>query len=181
MIYPFVAYGWTEQPVQETILFKNATVWTLEGDGKLEGADVLVKAGKIASVGKGLADEGAKVVDATGKHITPGIIDEHSHIALSSVNEGSHAITAEVRMYDALNSEDVNLYRQLAGGVTAAQLLHGSANPVGGQSALIKFRWGASPEGLKIKGVDGYIKFAVGENVTQSNWGADYSLPLIQL
>ncbi|VXD10503.1 amidohydrolase family protein [Marinoscillum sp. 108] len=176
MIYPFVAYGWTEQPVQETILFKNATVWTLEGDGKLEGADVLVKAGKIASVGKGLAGEGAKVVDATGKHITPGIIDEHSHIALSSVNEGSHAITAEVRMYDALNSEDVNLYRQLAGGVTAAQLLHGSANPVGGQSALIKFRWGASPEGLKIKGADGYIKFALGENVKQSNWGADYSI-----
>lgn len=176
MIYPFVAYGWTEKPQQETILFQNATVWTLEGDGKLEGADVLVKNGKIAGVGKNLSSEGAKVVDATGKHITPGIIDEHSHIALSSVNEGSHAITAEVRMYDAVNSEDVNMYRQLAGGVTAAQLLHGSANPVGGQSALIKFRWGASPEDLKIKGADGYIKFALGENVKQSNWGEDYSI-----
>lgn len=175
LIYPFVAFGWNEKPVQETLLFKNATVWTLEGDGKIEGADVLVKAGKIVSVGKNLSGEGAKVVDATGKHITPGIIDEHSHIALSSVNEGSHAITAEVRMYDAVNSEDVNMYRQLAGGVTAAQLLHGSANPVGGQSALIKFRWGSSPMDLRIKGADGFIKFALGENVKQSNWGSGYS------
>jgi imidazolonepropionase-like amidohydrolase len=79
-------------------------------------------------------------------------------------------------MYDAVNSEDVNIYRQLAGGVTAAQLLHGSANPVGGQSALIKFRWGSSPEDLKIAGADGYIKFALGENVKQSNWGDDYSI-----
>ncbi|MAE87920.1 MAG: amidohydrolase [Flammeovirgaceae bacterium] len=176
MIYPFVAYGWVEKPTQETILFKNATVWTLEGDGKIEGADVLVKDGKIAQVGKDLSASGAKVVDATGKHVTPGIIDEHSHIALSSVNEGSHSITAEVRMYDALNSEDLDIYRHLAGGVTAAQLLHGSANPVGGQSALVKYRWGASPEGLKIKGADGYIKFALGENVKQSNWGNDYSI-----
>ena len=176
MIYPFVAYGWKEKPTQETILFKNATVWTLEGDGKIEGGDVLVKDGKIAQVGKDLSASGARVVDATGKHVTPGIIDEHSHIALSSVNEGSHAITAEVRMYDALNSEDLDIYRHLAGGVTAAQLLHGSANPVGGQSALVKYRWGASPEGLKIKGADGYIKFALGENVKQSNWGEDNTI-----
>ena len=176
MIYPFVAYGWVEKPIQETILFKNATVWTLEGDGKIEGADVLVKDGKIAQVGKGIEAAGARVVDATGKHVTPGIIDEHSHIALSSVNEGSHSITAEVRMYDALNSEDLDIYRHLAGGVTAAQLLHGSANPVGGQSALVKYRWGASPQDMKIKGADGYIKFALGENVKQSNWGNDYSI-----
>ncbi|WP_421877332.1 amidohydrolase family protein [Marinoscillum sp.] len=176
MIYPFVAYGWKEKPTQETILFKNATVWTMEGDGKIEGADVLVQNGKIAQVGKGLSASGARVVDATGKHVTPGIIDEHSHIALSSVNEGSHAITAEVRMYDAVNSEDLDIYRHLAGGVTAAQLLHGSANPVGGQSALVKYRWGASPEELKIKGADGYIKFALGENVKQSNWGNDYRI-----
>ncbi|MEQ8470780.1 MAG: amidohydrolase family protein [Marinoscillum sp.] len=174
LIYPFVAYGWSEQPKQETILFKNATVWTMEGEGKIEGADVLVKDGKIAQVGKEISSPGARVVDATGKHVTPGIIDEHSHIALSSVNEGSHAITAEVRMYDAVNSEDIDIYRHLAGGVTAAQLLHGSANPVGGQSALVKYRWGASPEGLKIKGADKYIKFALGENVKQSNWGSDY-------
>jgi imidazolonepropionase-like amidohydrolase len=176
MIFPFVANGWTNQPTQETILFKNATVWTLEGEGKLEGADVLVKDGKIAKVGKGLVIAGAKEIDATGKHITPGIVDEHSHAALSSVNEGSSAITAEVRMYDAIDSEDIDIYRQLAGGVTTAQLLHGSANPVGGQSALVKFRWGASPEAMKLKGADGFIKFALGENVKQSNWGDDNTI-----
>lgn len=174
VIYPFVAYGWKTAPQQENILFKNATVWTLEDDGKLENADVLIENGKIAAVGTDLETNGAKVIDASGMHLTPGIIDEHSHIALSSVNEGSHAITAEVRMYDAVDSEDIDMYRQLAGGVTAAQLLHGSANPVGGQSALVKFRWGASPEKLKIAGADGFIKFALGENVKQSNWGSDY-------
>lgn len=176
LIYPFVAYGWSEKPQQETILFQNATVWTLEGEGKLQKSDVLVSDGKIAAVGQDLSADGVRVVDATGKHLTPGIIDEHSHIALSSVNEGSHSITGEVRMYDAVDSEDVDIYRQLAGGVTAAQLLHGSANPVGGQSALIKFRWGASPEGLKIEGADGFIKFALGENVKQTNWGDDYTI-----
>ncbi|MFY0608399.1 MAG: amidohydrolase family protein [Cyclobacteriaceae bacterium] len=175
VVYPFLAYGWSEKPSQETILFKNATVWTLEGEGRIENADVLIKDGKISAVGQGLSADGAKVIDAEGKHVTPGIIDEHSHIALSSVNEGSHSITAEVRMYDAIDSEDIDIYRQLAGGVTAAQLLHGSANPVGGQSALVKFRWGSSPEEMKIKGADGYIKFALGENVKQSNWGDDYT------
>jgi len=173
MIYPFVANGWKTQPTQETILFKNATVWTLEGEEKLENADVLVKDGKISQVGKNISFAGAKEVDATDMHLTPGIVDEHSHAALSSVNEGSASITAEVRMYDAIDSEDIDIYRQLAGGVTAAQLLHGSANPVGGQSALVKFRWGTSPEAMKIKGADGYIKFALGENVKQSNWGDD--------
>ena len=105
-------------------------------------------------------------------HITAGIIDEHSHIAImQGVNEGTQAVTAEVRIGDAINSEDVNIYRQLAGGVVAAQLLHGSANPIGGQSALIKLRWGLTPEQMKIEGADGFIKFALGENVKQSNWG----------
>ncbi|MEQ8239337.1 MAG: amidohydrolase family protein [Cyclobacteriaceae bacterium] len=173
MIYPFVANGWMTQPTQETILFKNATVWTLEGEEKLENADVLVQDGKISQVGKNITFKGAKEIDATDMHLTPGIVDEHSHAALSSVNEGSASITAEVRMYDAIDSEDIDIYRQLAGGVTAAQLLHGSANPVGGQSALVKFRWGVSPEAMKIKGADGFIKFALGENVKQSNWGDD--------
>lgn len=171
VIYPFTAYGWVEKPEQETILFKNATVWTLEGEGKIEDTDVLVSNGKIREVGQDLSSNGAREIDATGMHITPGIIDEHSHIALSGVNEGSHAITAEVRQYDAVNSEDNDIYRQLAGGVVAAQLLHGSANPIGGQSALIKFRWGGAPSDLRIKGADEYIKFALGENVKQSNWG----------
>ncbi|MCR9253591.1 MAG: amidohydrolase family protein [bacterium] len=176
VIYPFVAFGSEQIPQQETILFKNATVWTNEKDGILTKTDVLVKDGKIAQVGKGISISGAKVIDATGKHLTSGIIDEHSHAALSGVNEGSHAVTAEVRMYDAVNAEDVNIYRQLAGGVTAAQLLHGSANPVGGQSALVKFRWGMSPQQMRIQGADEYIKFALGENVKQSNWGDNQNI-----
>ncbi len=171
IIYPFVAYGNRELPVAEKLLFRNATVWTNEKEGILENTDVLVENGKIAMIGKSLPASDAKVIDATGKHLTSGIIDEHSHIALSSVNEASHAVSAEVRMYDALDAEDIQIYRQLAGGVTAAQLLHGSANPVGGQSALVKFRWGRSANEMRIKGADGFIKFALGENVKQSNWG----------
>ncbi len=174
MIYPFIAHGWTEKPVQETILFKGATVWTLDGQGKYENYDVLVEGGKIKQVGQGISAPGARVIDGKGKHLTPGIIDEHSHTALSGVNESSQSVVAEVRMNDAIDSDDIDIYRQLAGGVTAAQLLHGSANPVGGQSALIKFRWGLSPEEMKIQGADGYIKFALGENVKQSNRSSDW-------
>ncbi|MDX5436025.1 MAG: amidohydrolase family protein [Pontibacter sp.] len=169
MIYPFRAYGQTELPKQETILIKNATVWTNEKEGKLENADVLIKNGKIAKVGKNLTENGAKIVDGTGKHVTPGIIDEHSHIALHGVNEATQSVTAEVRMADVVNSDDINIYRQLAGGVTTSQLLHGSANPIGGQSAIIKLRWGKSPQELMVENADGFIKFALGENVKQSN------------
>jgi imidazolonepropionase-like amidohydrolase len=177
IIYPFIAHGWTSAPKQEDVIFKNATVWTMENDGIMEEADVLVSGGKIKAVGKELSiPSGTRVIDASGLHLTPGIIDEHSHIALSGVNEGSNVITAEVRMYDAVDSEDIDIYRQLSGGVVAAQLLHGSANPVGGQSALIKFRWGLSPEKMFIKGADEYIKFALGENVKQSNWGDDNTI-----
>ncbi|MCC9135432.1 amidohydrolase family protein [Pontibacter silvestris] len=169
MIYPFVAYGQTELPKQETVLIKNATVWTNEKEGILENADVLLKNGKIAKVGKGLSESGAKVIDGTGKHVTAGIIDEHSHIAIEAWNEATQSVTSEVRMADVVTSEDINIYRQLAGGVTASQLLHGSANPIGGQSAIIKLRWGKSPDELLIEGADPYIKFALGENVKQSN------------
>lgn len=169
VIYPFVAFGSESVPKAEAILIKNATVWTNEEQGIMEEADVLIENGKIKAVGRGLSAAGVKEVDGTGKHLTPGIIDEHSHTALFGVNEASQAITAEVRMYDAVDSDDIDIYRQLAGGVTAAQLLHGSANPVGGQSALIKFRWGLGPDQLAIEGADGYIKFALGENVKQSN------------
>ncbi|MCB9266545.1 MAG: amidohydrolase family protein [Lewinellaceae bacterium] len=177
VIFPFTAYGWTERPAQETVLIKNATVWTNEAEGILEKADVLIRAGKIVQIGSGLNIRGAKVIDATGKHLTPGIIDEHSHIAVSrSVNEGSQASSAEVRIGDVVNSEDINIYRQLSGGVTTSQLLHGSANPIGGQSALIKLRWGYAPEEMKFEGADGFIKFALGENVKQSNWGDDNTI-----
>jgi imidazolonepropionase-like amidohydrolase len=115
------------------------------------------------------------VIDGTGKHLTAGIIDEHSHIAVArSVNEGTQESSAEVRIGDALDSEDIDIYRQLAGGVTSSQLLHGSANPIGGQSQLIKLRWGYGPEELKFANWPGYIKFALGENVKQANWGDNF-------
>lgn len=168
VVFPFTAYGSETQPQAQTILISNATVWTLEDQGTLTEADVLVRDGKIAAVGKGLrAPRGAVRVDGTGKHLTPGIIDEHSHIALDGTNDTA-TNSGMVRMGDVVDSEDVNVYRQLAGGVTAAQLLHGSANPIGGQSALIKFRWGKSPQEMLIENADGFIKFALGENVKRS-------------
>lgn len=176
--YPLGAYGRPALPPQETVLIKNATVWTSEAAGKLAGTDVLLQGGKIAQIGRGLtAPKGARILDGTGKHLTPGIIDEHSHLAIAEgVNECTQAVTSEVRVGDVLDAEDVNIYRDLAGGVVAAQLLHGSCNPVGGQSALIKMRWGAAPEALKIDGAPGFIKFALGENVKQSNFGDQYTL-----
>ena len=172
VIYPFVAFGNPEIPKQESVLFKNATVWTNEKDGILINTDVLIEGGKIKAVGKNLAAGSAKVIDATGKHLSAGIVDEHSHIAIQSgVNEGSQSVTSEVRIADVLDPEDVNIYRQLAGGVTTSHLLHGSANAIGGQSQLIKLRWGSLPEQMKFAGSDGFIKFALGENVKQSNWG----------
>jgi imidazolonepropionase-like amidohydrolase len=169
--FPFVGLGNEQMPQAENMLFKNATVWTNEKEGILAGMDVLVQNGKIAQVGKNLtAPAGTQTIDATGKHLTNGIFDEHSHIALLSVNEGSQSVTSEVRMADAINSEDVNIYRQLAGGVTTSQLLHGSANSIGGQSAVVKLKWGETPEKMVIANTQ-FIKFALGENVKQSNWG----------
>ena len=177
VVYPFMAYGYTEAPKQEAVVIRNATVWTNEKDGILDAADVYLEGGKIKSLGKGLSvPSGTKEIDGTGKHVTSGIIDEHSHIAISKgVNEGTQSVTAEVSIGDVVNSEDINIYRQLAGGVTASQLLHGSANPIGGQSGIIKLRWGQLPENMKIKDAAGHIKFALGENVKQSNWGDYYT------
>lgn len=175
--YPFTAFGWEAKPKQATYLIKNATVWTNETDGILENTDVLVEGGKIKKVGKDLKARGAIEIDGTGKHLTSGIIDEHSHIAISrGVNEGTQSSSAEVRIGDVINADDINIYRQLAGGVTTSQLLHGSANPIGGQAALIKLRWGAEPEEMKFENADGFIKFALGENVKQSNWGDNYRI-----
>jgi len=182
LIYPFVAFGNETLPKQETVLLKNATVWTNEKEGILLNADVLLENGKIKAVGKGLSAGNTRVIDATGKHITPGIIDEHSHIAITGgVNEGAQSSSAEVRVADVVNSEDVNIYRQLAGGVTTSHLLHGSANPIGGQSQLIKLRWGKTPEELKFGGNDGFIKFALGENVKQSNFGSGLRFPVTRM
>jgi imidazolonepropionase-like amidohydrolase len=166
--YPNGAYGSTELPKQETILFKNATVWTSEAEGILKNTDVLIKNGKIAKIGKNLSDSSAKVVDATGKHLTAGIIDEHSHIAASSINEGGQNSSAEVTMEDAIDPTDIAIYRDLAGGVTSIQLLHGSANPIGGRSAILKLKWGETADNLINKNGSKFIKFALGENVKQS-------------
>ncbi|MDX1905026.1 MAG: amidohydrolase family protein [Thermonemataceae bacterium] len=176
VIFPFLSYGNEKKPTQEDILFKNATVWTNEKEGVLKNTDVLVKNGKIAKIGSNIAEKNVKIIDATNKHLTTGIIDEHSHIALSAVNEGSQAVTAECRMADAINSEDMSIYSNLAGGVTMVQLLHGSANPIGAQSALIRLKWGENPENLQVAWADGFIKFALGENVKQSNWGDYYTV-----
>lgn len=182
LIYPFQSFGNETLPKAESVLLKNATVWTNEKDGILQNADVLLENGKIKAVGKNLAAGAAKVIDATGKHITPGIIDEHSHIAGSGgINEGAQSVSSEVRIGDIINSEDVNIYRQLAGGVTTSQILHGSANPIGGQSQLIKLRWGKLPEELKFAGADGFIKFALGENVKQSNFGSGQRFPVTRM
>lgn len=173
VLYPNMAYGWDTLPVAQTVLFRNATVWTNESEGILQNSDVLISGGKIKTVGKGIAAPvGAIVVDASGLHLTAGIIDEHSHICVSnSVNEGTQSSSAEVRIGDVVDGDDINMYRQLSGGVTSSHLLHGSANAIGGQTQLIKMRWGQSPEKLKFEGWPGYIKFALGENVKQANWG----------
>ncbi len=166
--FPFSPYGNEIVPVAENILIKNATIWTNEKEGRLENTDVLLKDGKIAAVGKNISAAGAKTIDGTGKFLTPGIIDEHSHIAAFSINEGAQSVTSEVRVGDNLNPDDVNIYRQLSGGVTTSHILHGSANTIGGQTQLIKLRWGADDEGLKFKGADPFIKFALGENVKRT-------------
>ena len=166
--YPNVGFGFKEKPKSQTLLFKNATVWTNEDDGVLKNTDILIRDGKIAQIGKDLKQGGATVIDATGKHITAGIIDEHSHIAAASINEAGHNSSAEVTIEDVIDDEDVDIYRNLAGGVTSIQILHGSANPIGGRSAIIKLKWGESAEDLVYNNTPKFIKFALGENVKQS-------------
>ncbi len=168
VLYPFLGYGNANIPKQENIIIKNATVWTSEKEGILNNTDILIKNGKIAAIGKNITDTTAKNIDATGKHVSAGIIDEHSHIAAASINEGGQSVTSEVRIADNLNPDDMNIYRQLSGGVTTSHILHGSANTIGGQTQLIKLRWGANAEELKFAGADGFIKFALGENVKRS-------------
>ena len=170
LTYPNVGYGFSELPKQQKILIKNATVWTGEKEGVLVKTDVLIKNGEIDKIGKDLNASGAQIIDATGKHLTAGIVDEHSHIGAFSINEAGHNSSAEVSIADALNPEDINLYRNLAGGVTTIQILHGSANPIGGRSAIIKLKWGQDADGLLYDNAPKFIKFALGENVKQSNW-----------
>ncbi|WP_162846751.1 amidohydrolase family protein [Marinicella litoralis] len=179
---PFSAYGLQNIDRNDTVMIKNATVWTNEDDGILENTDVWVQNGRIKKVGKDLSvGNNDKTIDGTGLHLTSGIIDEHAHIALLSVNDVA-VNSSMVRMQDVVNPHDVNIYRNLAGGVTAAQLLHGSANPIGGQSALVKLKWGVDrPEDLLIDGADGFIKFALGENVKRSRSTQSIRYPLTRM
>lgn len=178
LTFPNVAYGQKGLPEREDVLIKNATVWTATDQGILENTDVLVRDGNFAAIGKNLSTpSGVREIDGTGMHLTPGIIDEHSHIAIDQgVNEGSEAVTSEVRIGDVINSDDIHIYRSLAGGTTMAQLLHGSANPIGGQAQVIKLRWGATGDVMKFDAAPASIKFALGENVKQSNWGDDMTI-----
>jgi len=151
-----------------SVLIKNATVITVT-NGDMEGTDILVKDGVITEIGKALkAPKGAEVVDATGKFVLPGIIDAHSHLAITNgVNEWTNPVTAEVSMEDVIDPNDVGMYAALAGGVTTIHVLHGSANVIGGQGETIKLRYGADQEGLKFSDAPRTIKFALGENPTR--------------
>ncbi len=169
--------GWknTQPEAAENLLIRGATLWTSGPEGRLEATDIWISNGVIRAIGKDLAvPDDAQVIDGEGKHVTPGLIDAHSHSALiGGTNEATNIVTAEVRIGDVVNSESVQIYRQLAGGVTTINLLHGSANSIGGQNAVIKLRWGAGPDGLMFEGAPQGVKFALGENPKQSNWGDD--------
>jgi imidazolonepropionase-like amidohydrolase len=166
--YPNLGFGNYKIPVTETILIKNVTVWTSEAAGILKNTDVLLKDGKIAEIGTNLKARSAKEIDGTGKHLTAGIVDEHSHIAASAINEGAQNSSAEVTIEDVIDPNDINIYRNLSGGTTSAQILHGSANPIGGRSAIIKLKWGESADAMIYENSPKFIKFALGENVKQS-------------
>ena len=175
--YPLGDFGTVDPVAQQTVVFRNATVWTCGEAGILKKASVLVKDGIIQAVGTEIdVPDDAVEINLKGRHLTPGIIDCHSHMASDGgINESAQAITAEVRIGDFVDGNDITIYRHLAGGVTAANILHGSANPIGGQNQVIKLRWGQLGEDMKFSEAPAGIKFALGENVKQSNWGNEYT------
>ncbi|WP_235033414.1 amidohydrolase family protein [Rubripirellula obstinata] len=168
LVFPLGAYGLAKKAEQrESVLFRGATVWTSGPDGKIANCDVLVKRGKIVAVGVDLeTGDSCEIIDCRGKHITAGLIDCHSHAATDGgINESGQSVTAEVRIGDFIDNSDISIYRQLAGGVTTVNILHGSANPIGGQNQVVKFRWGESMDAMKFADAPPGIKFALGENV----------------
>ena len=166
VFYPEGAYGLDRRISQpRTILVDDATIWTSGPDGVLKEYDILFQDGKIKEIAKNiyLQDRNAIIIDGKGKHITPGLIDAHSHMAAESINEGFQNVTAEVRMRDIIDPNDIAMYRALAGGLTTINLLHGSANPIGGQNVIMKLRWGSFSNDLIFKRAPQGIKFALGE------------------
>src|ERR1700675_3276848 len=160
------------------ILIQNATILTVS-HGTIEHGSILIKDGKIAEVGTSIkAPKDAQVFDAAGQFVIPGIIDCHSHIAVDgSVNEGSVSVSSMVNIADVLNPDDIDIYRDLAGGVTVANVLHGSANSIGGQTVVIKLRWGLPASKLPFEGAVPGIKFALGENPKRSNFSVPGATP----
>jgi len=151
----------------QAIVIRDATVLTVT-KGTFHGS-ILIRDGKIVEAGeKILVPEGARIIEAAGEYVMPGIIDCHSHIAADSINEGAVAVSSMVGIEDVLNPDDPDIYRALAGGVTTASILHGSANPIGGKCQVIKMRWGKDAQGLIFQGAPPGIKFALGENVKRS-------------
>ena len=176
--FPNKAYGNKTVPQSENMIIRNATVWTNEAEGILQNTDVAVSNGVIVAIGQNLQNNNnSREIDGTNKHLTSGIIDEHSHIAASSINESGHNSSAEVTIADVINPNDISIYRTLSGGVTTIQILHGSANPIGGQSAIVKLKWGETAENMLMKDAAKFIKFALGENVKQSNWSSYSRFP----
>ena len=166
---PAALFAQAAQPAAGSMLIKNATVLTVT-KGTLQNSDILVRNGKIAQIGQNIpAPSGVTVVDATGKYVMPGIIDPHSHAMSDATNEGSLSVTSMVRITDVLNPTDVAIYRALAGGVTTINVLHGSANTIGGQNAVVKLKWGRDVNEMLFPGATPGIKFALGENVTRKN------------
>src|SRR5580658_2176669 len=153
----------------EVTVIKNATIMTESGKGTFKGS-ILLRDGKIADVGENvMVPQGATMIDASGQYVIPGIIDCHSHIAGDgNINEGSVSVSSMVNIKDIINPEDIAIYRALAGGVTTANILHGSANSIGGQTIVLKMRWGSDAQGMIFEGAKPGIKFALGENPKRS-------------